>query len=107
MTVAARVRGEAMGLVQLIEEFNRAGEPKIDLHPSRDGRVGATLPRLGREILVEGSAFKEDVRVTSEDLAALVREVTQALAPGLALLNASLEAFDTGAAAPEPEPASN
>lgn len=84
-----------MSLTALIEEFNKTSEPKIDLHPTRDGRVGAILPRTGREILVEGSDFKEDVRVTAQDLATLCREVRLALAPGLALLDASLEAFDT------------
>ena len=96
-----------MGLTALIEEFNKTSESKIDLHPTRDGRVGATLPRTGREILVEGSDFKEDVRVTAQDLAALCREVRLALAPGLALLDASLEAFDTLEAVPEAEATSS
>jgi hypothetical protein len=96
-----------VGLVTLIEEFNAESEPKIDLRPTRDGRVGAILPRTGREILVEGSDFKEDVRVTAQDLAALCQEVRQALAPGLALLDASLEAIATVEAAPETETVSS
>ena len=94
-----------MGLVTLIEEFNESSEPKIDLRPTRDGRVGAILPRTGREILVEGSEFKEGVRVTAQDLAALCQELRQALAPGLALLDATLEGFATVDAAPAKESA--
>jgi hypothetical protein len=92
-----------MRLVTLIEAFNESSEPKIDLRPTRDGRVGAILPRTDREILVEGSDFKEDVRVSVADLAALCREIRQALAPGLALLDATLESFDTVEAFPETE----
>jgi hypothetical protein len=96
-----------VALVTLIEEFNIASEPKIDLRPTRDGRVVAVLPRTGREILVEGSDFKEDVRVTAQDLAALCQEVRQALAPGLALLDASLEALATVEGAPKTETVSS
>lgn len=96
-----------MGLVTLIEEFNIASEAKIDLRQTRDGRVGAVLPRTGREILVEGSDFKEEVRVTPHDLAALCQEVRQALAPGLALLDAGLEALAAFEGAPETETVSS
>jgi hypothetical protein len=82
-----------MSLVSLVEEFNQAGASRIDLKPTRGGSVGAVLPRVGREVLIEDSDFKADVRVTPRDLAAVCQEVRLALAPGLALLDAALEAL--------------
>ncbi len=82
-----------MNLIAAIEAFNESSQPQIDLRPSRDGRVSAFLPRLGREILVEDSQFKEDVRVTAEDVAWLCEEARRAFAPGMALLGAGLSAL--------------
>jgi hypothetical protein len=90
---ATRAEGKHMNLTSAIEEFNRAGGPRIELHPTRDGRVTATLPRLNREILVDGSQFKKDVKVTAADVAALCEEARLAFAPGMALLQAGLDAL--------------
>jgi|GEM_PF-1349582 len=90
-----------MNLTAAIEAFNLASEPKIELFTSRDGRVEATLPRLGRKVLVEGSPFNHDVKVTAADAAALCEEARLASAPGLALLDAGLAAL--GELAPKPE----
>jgi hypothetical protein len=82
-----------MDLTTAIEAFNQAGEPKIELLTTRDGRVVAKLPRLGREIVVEGSRFNPDVKVTAADVAGLCEEARLAAAPGLALLDAGLGAL--------------
>jgi hypothetical protein len=87
-----------MKLTDAIEAFNQASEPKIELFTSRDGRVTATLPRLGRKVLVEGSPFNRDVKVTAADVAAVCEEARQAAAPGLALLDAGLAALGEVAA---------
>jgi len=82
-----------MSISSSIEAFNDAFNPKIELLPTRDGRVRANLPRLGREILVEGSQFNADVKVTPADLASLCEEVRRAMAPGVALLDEALNAL--------------
>lgn len=90
-----------MDLTAAIEAFNESSQPAIDLQPRRDGRVVAVLPRVGREIIVQGSPFNEDVRVTAQDLALLCEEARRAAAPGMALLEAALGAlngFQDGAA---------
>lgn len=83
-----------MSLTDAIEAFNQSSQPQITLHPSRDGRVTAHLPRVGREILVEGSPFNKEVKVTAADLAWLGEEARRASAPGMALLEAALGALD-------------
>jgi hypothetical protein len=82
-----------MNLTAAIEAFNQASEPKIELLTTRDGRVVATLPRVGRKVIVEGSPFHSDVKVTAADIAALCQEARLASAPGLALLDAALGSF--------------
>ncbi|MGH3993180.1 MAG: hypothetical protein ACRDSN_12050 [Pseudonocardiaceae bacterium] len=82
-----------MDLTAAIEAFNGGDHQKIELKPTRDGRVGAVLPRVGREVLVVGSQFNDDVKVTAEDLAYLALEARRALAPAQALLDAALEAL--------------
>ena len=82
-----------MDLISAIETFNEAGGPQIELLTTRDGRVRATLPRLKREIIVEGSRFNKDVKVTAADVAALCEEARLAFAPGMALLQAGLGAL--------------
>lgn len=82
-----------MNLIAAIEAFNKSSQPQIDLQPSRDGRVTAVLPRVGREIIVEGSQYKMDVKVTAEDVAWLCEEARRAFAPGMALLEAGLGAL--------------
>lgn len=84
-----------MSLQDAIAAFNQSSEPQIRLLTTRDGRTVATLPRVGREIIVEGSQFKADVRVTATDIAWLCEEARRALAPGMALLEAALSALDT------------
>jgi hypothetical protein len=79
-----------MDLLDAIRRFNESSEPKIELMPRRDGRVMAVLPRTGREILASPSMFKEDVRVTAADVAALAEEARRAMAPGLDLLDSAL-----------------
>lgn len=82
-----------MDLTPAIEAFNEASQPQIERHPTRDGRVTAVLPRVGREILVKGSQFDEDVKVTAEDIAWLCEEARLAFAPGMALLEAGIGAL--------------
>jgi hypothetical protein len=82
-----------MSILSLIEAFNDAFNPQIETLPTRDGRVRAKLPRVGREILVQGSQFNVDVKVTPSDLALLCEEVRRAMAPGVALMDESLNAL--------------
>jgi hypothetical protein len=82
-----------MDLTAAIEAFNETTQPQIELQPTRDGRITAVLPRVGREILVEGSQFNEDVKVTAEDIAWLCEEARRAFAPGMALLEAGIGAL--------------
>ncbi len=79
-----------MNLVAAVEAFNESSQPQIELQSTRDGRVVATLPRVGREIIVEGSPFNEAIKVTAEDVAWLCEEARRAFAPGMALLEAGL-----------------
>ncbi len=83
-----------MDLVAAIEAFNESSQPQIGLHPTRDGRITATLPRVDREIVVVGSRFGEAVKVTAEDVAWLCEEARRAFAPGMALLEAGLGALE-------------
>jgi hypothetical protein len=82
-----------MSLTDAIEAFNQTSQPQITLRPSRDGRVTAHLPRVGREVLVEGSPFNKEVKVTASDVAWLCEEARRASAPGMALLEAGLGAL--------------
>ncbi len=82
-----------MNLIAAIEAFNASSQPQIVLQPTRDGRVTAVLPRVGREIIVEGSHFEKDIKVTVEDVAWLCEEARRAFAPGMALLEAGLGAL--------------
>ena len=79
-----------MDLLDAIRQFNESSEQKIELMPRRDGRVEAALPLTGREILIRGSSFKEDVKVTAADVLALVEEARRAMVPPLALLDMAL-----------------
>ena len=76
-----------------IEALNQAGGPQIEVGTRRDGRVVAKLPRVGREVIIEGSQFNHDVKVTAEGLALVCEEARLAFSPGLALLEASLAAI--------------
>ena len=76
-----------------IEAFNESSQPQIKLTTSRDGRVTAHLPRIDRDVLVEGSPFNKEVKVTASDVAWLCEEARQASAPGMALLEAGLGAL--------------
>ena len=80
-----------MDLLDLIGAFNDSATPAIQLRPTRDGRVGAVLPRTGREILVRDSQFKTDVRVREADMAALCEEVRRAMEPSVALMGGALD----------------
>jgi hypothetical protein len=82
-----------MSLTAAIEAFNESSQPQIALQPSRDGRVTAHLPRVGRDVLVEGSPFNHEVKVTAADVAWLCEEGRRASAPGMALLEAGLKAL--------------
>jgi hypothetical protein len=82
-----------MALTSAIEAFNKSRNPKIKLQSSRDGRVTASLPRVGREILAQGSPFNEEVKVTASDVAWLCEEARRASAPALTLLEAALGAL--------------
>lgn len=82
-----------MNLTDAIEAFNQTSQLQITLKTSRDGRVTAHLPRVGREVLVEGSPFNTEVKVTALDVAWLCEEARRASAPGMALLEAGLGAL--------------
>lgn len=82
-----------MNLTAAIEAYNQAGGPQIELLTTRDGRTRATLPRVQREIVVEGSPFNKDVKVTVAGVALLCEEARRSIAPGLALLEAGLAAL--------------
>jgi hypothetical protein len=82
-----------MNLTAAINAFNESSQPQIALRTSRDGRVTAVLPRVGREVLVEGSPFNKDVKVKAEDVAWLCEEARRAFAPGMALIEAALGAL--------------
>jgi hypothetical protein len=79
-----------MNLLAAIEALNESSPPQIVLKTSRDGRVTAVLPRVGREIIIEGSQFNKEVKVPVEDIAWLCEEARRAFAPGMALLEAGL-----------------
>jgi len=81
-----------MNLVAAIEGFNRLGQPRIDLRQARDGRIVATLPRLGREVIVKGPSSHPE-QVPAQDIALLCEEAQLAVAPGMALLEAALAAM--------------
>ena len=82
-----------MDLTAAIEAFNASNEPRIELLTTRDGRVVATLPRVGREIIVQGSTAGTAATVSAQDVALLCEEARRASAPGLALLDAALGAL--------------
>ena len=82
-----------MSISAAIETYNTAAQTqaKISTMTTRDGRVVAKLPLVAREIVIEGSPFNPDVKVTAADLAWLCEEARRSMAPGLALLTASLD----------------
>lgn len=78
-----------MSVTEAITAFNDSCGHRIVLHPTRDGRVTATLPRLGVDVLVQGNITKT-LAVTPQDLALVCREARAALTPVLALIDAAL-----------------
>ena len=83
-----------MNLGAAIEAFNASSQSPIELVNTRDGRVETTLPRVGREIIVEGSPINTEVKVTAADIALLCEEARLSITPGMALLEAALEALN-------------
>lgn len=77
-------------LADAIETFNRSAQPKIKTLTTRDGRMVAKLPRVGREIIIVGSPFNKDIRVRASDVAWLCEEARRAADPGFSLLRAAL-----------------
>jgi hypothetical protein len=92
-----------MTLSEAIEAYNEAHVQKIQLRPTRDGRVGAILPLTGRQVLVVGSQFKEEVKVGPADIALICMEVRRSMEPALALLDAALGMLDERTAKEKPE----
>lgn len=84
---------DLMRLVEVIEAFNQQGRPRIELSVLADGRTVAHLPRLGKEILVQGSVSNPKLKASSQDIALLCEEAQLAIAPGMALLEAALAAM--------------
>jgi hypothetical protein len=84
-------------LTEAIELYNKTAHRKIELKPTRDGRVTAVLPHLGKEAVVQGN-MTHTREVTAQDVALVCREARLAMAPALALLDSALE----HASAPEP-----
>jgi hypothetical protein len=77
-------------LIQAIEAYNETASRKIELKPTRDGRVTAILPHLGKEALGQGN-ITHTREVTADDIALVCREARLAMGPALALLDAALE----------------
>ena len=77
-----------MSLIAAIEAFNDTTTQKITLHPTRDGRVTATLPRVGKDVVVQGNITKT-LFVGPKDIALLCEEARLAMAPALALIEAA------------------
>jgi hypothetical protein len=86
------MQAATLNLVAAIETFNRLGRPRIELRQTGDGRTVATLPRIGREIIVQGSKLHPQ-EVSAQDIALLCEEAQSAIAPGMALLEAALAAM--------------
>ena len=84
-----------MNLTTAIETFNKCSQSQVKLQTTRDGRVTAVLPRVGREIIIEGSTFNKDVKITVADIAWLCEEARRALSQSTALLEAGLNALQT------------
>ena len=82
-----------MSILTAIEAFNKASQPEIAVLTTRDGRVTANLPRVGREIIAQGSSFNPDVKVNPADMAWLCEEARRAMEPGMALLSEWLDAL--------------
>ena len=82
-----------MSILTAIEAFNKESQPEIAVITTRDGRVTAKLPRVGREIVVHDSSFKPDIKVTPADIAWLCEEARRAIEPGMALLSEGLDAL--------------
>ena len=79
-----------MSIQTAIQILNEASQQQIELHPTRDGRITATLPRVGREVVVQENMSRQ-VKVTASDIAWLCEEARLALAPATGLLEAALE----------------
>jgi hypothetical protein len=77
-------------LIRAIEVYNETASRKIELKPTRDGRVTAVLPHLGKEAVVQGN-MTHTREVTAHDVALVCREARLAMAPALALLDAALQ----------------
>ena len=82
-----------MTVHEAIAALNEVSSEKIKTQTSRDGREVATLPRVGREVIIRDSQFKENVKVSAMDLAWLCEEARLAMAPAQALLNAALDSL--------------
>jgi hypothetical protein len=82
-----------MSTLTAIEAFNKENQPEIAVVTTRDGRVTAKLPRVGREIVVHDSSFNPDIKATAAGMAWLCEEARRAMEPGMALLSAGLDAL--------------
>ena len=82
-----------MSILAAIEVFNKTSQPEIAVVTTRDGRVTAKLPRVGREIIVQDSSFNPEVKAAPADMAWLCEEARRAMAPGMALLSEALDAL--------------
>jgi hypothetical protein len=80
-----------MSILAAIEAFNQTSQPQISVLTTRDGRVTAKLPRVGREIIVQDSSFNPEVKATAADMAWLCEEARRAMAPGMTLLSEALD----------------
>jgi hypothetical protein len=58
-----------MSILAAIEVFNKTSQPEIAVVTTRDGRVTAKLPRVGREIIVQDSSFNPEVKAAPADMA--------------------------------------
>jgi hypothetical protein len=85
--------GGNMNLVTAIETFNKSNQAHVTLKSTRDGRITALLPRVDREIMVQGSTLNKDVKLTSSDIAWLCEEARLGVASSIALLAAAVTAL--------------
>ncbi len=88
-----------INLVAPINAFNETNQATIEIQrPTRDTYHIAVLPRVGREIIVEDGTDMSGVKVTAADVALLCEEARRAIATGMGLLEAGLEALDKSGA---------
>ena len=76
-------------LSDAIVAFNAACGREIEFGPTRTGRIRAKLPRLDKEIVLQGDTVGGNVMVSAMDMALLCEEARLAIAGATKLLDAA------------------